>query len=314
MSDKIAFVFPGQGSQYVSMGKELYDHYYHMGDPVFEICEKITGLPIKKICFEGPLEELTRTDVLQPALTAVEIMIANIVMEAGIKPDILAGHSLGEYPALAISGILNLGDTFRLVKERGRLMEDECKVNHGAMAAIIGLDMNSLNEMLSGFAEKGILVPANHNSPEQIIVTGEKKLLEEFMPLVKKKGAKAIPLKVSGAFHSPLMQGAKESFASLLNEIAFFQPIFHFFSNVTGQNENDPKTIRSLMAEQLVSPVLWVKEVNAMIDYGVNIFLEIGPKQVLSNLIKKCNIPEATQIYSIENLAGLEKCVKEIGG
>jgi [acyl-carrier-protein] S-malonyltransferase len=313
MSDKIAFVFPGQGSQYVSMGKELYDHFFHLGDTVFEICGKITGLPIKKICFEGSIEELTSTDVLQPALTAVEIMIANIVMESGIKPDVLAGHSLGEYSALAISGILNMGDTFKLVKERGRLMEDECQITQGAMAAIIGLDMKTLNEMLADFSPKGVLVPANHNSPEQIIVTGEKKLLDEFIPLVKQKGAKAIPLKVSGAFHSQLMQGAKDKFASLLKNTAFYQPIFNFYSNVTGNNEKDPAKIRLLMAEQLISPVLWVKEVNSMKEFGVNIFIEIGPKQVLSNLIKKCNLPGDIRIYSIENLAGLEKCLKEIG-
>lgn len=312
MPKKIAFVFPGQGSQYVSMGKELYERYYHLGDPVFEICEKITGLPIKKYCFEGPIEELTRTEVLQPALTAVEVMIANIVMEEGIKPDALAGHSLGEYPALTIAGVLNMGDAFKLVRERGRLMEEECKSVKGGMAAIIGLKMDELNEMLKEYTTKGILVTANHNSLDQIIVTGEKELLDEFIPKVKTKGAKAIPLNVSGAFHSPLMMGAKDKFKELLKEIPFYQPIFNFFSNVTGEMENDSNKIKELLSEQLVSPVLWVKEVQSMVNSGVKIFIEIGPKQVLTNLIKKCGIDSEIKTYSIENVDGLKKCISEL--
>lgn len=312
MGNRIAFIFPGQGSQYVGMGKDLYERYFHLGAPVFDICEKITELPVRTYCFNGPIEELTRTEILQPALTAVEIMIANILMEHGIKPDVLAGHSLGEYPALNVCGVLNLGDTFKLVKERGRLMEEECKNKEGGMVAVIGLSIDKLNELLDEFKDRGVIVTANHNSLEQIIVTGEKSLVDEFTKMAKEKGVKAIPLKVSGAFHSPLMEGAKKKFEKILMDTTFYRPIFNFFSNVTGERVDEPDKIRELLAQQIVSPVLWVKEVEEMIKFGVSTFIEIGPKQVLTNLIKKCGVNDGVRLYSVENVEGLERCLQEL--
>ena len=304
---KIAFLFPGQGSQYVGMGKDILEGVPRAKE-IFSIAEEITGLPITKLALEGPLEELTRTQNLQPTLCAVDMAICVALEEKGISPDAVSGHSLGEFPALWAAGILSTEDTFKLVKKRGQLMEEAGQKVSGSMAAVIGLSKDELSEIIDDLRKKGEISLANHNSLEQIVITGEKPLIKEACKLVKEKGARAIPLKVSGPFHSPLMKDAANEFSSLINEVEFLAPKVPIYSNVSAKAETDPLRIKELLSKQMVSPVRWYDTVVNMRNDGIDTFIESGPKKVLSNLVKKC-LPsdENIKIFQVEDINGIEK-------
>lgn len=307
MHSNVIFVFPGQGSQYVGMGKDFYETMPEAKE-IFELASEITGIDIKKLCLEGPMEDLTKTSNLQPCLTAIEMICAIAMMEHGVAPVAVAGHSLGEYAALWVAGVLDIADTLRLVHLRGRLMEEAGQQGQGAMAAIIGLDKTSLETMISPLQKDGVISLANHNSPEQIVVTGEAKLIERLIQQVKAETkAKAIPLKVSGAFHSPLMKGPSAALAEALKDVRFNAPRIPVYCNVTARPETDPIRIQNLLVEQIYSPVRWYETVvNMSADYKPSCFIELGPKNVLTNLIKK-SLPEGSYtIYQIENSSGIE--------
>ncbi|AEH44014.1 malonyl CoA-acyl carrier protein transacylase [Thermodesulfatator indicus DSM 15286] len=296
------FMFPGQGSQYVGMGKAAYDNFSE-AKRVFEVAEKVTGLPIKKLCFEGPMEELTRTFNLQPALTAVNLAIYEALKAQNFEPEIVCGHSLGEYSALYSAGIVSLEDVFRLVLKRGELMEREAQRRPGEMYAVIGLSRQKLEEILLKAREKGIVALANHNTPVQIVITGEKEATSYAAGLAKEAGARVVKLKVSGAYHSPLMAQAAEDFKTFLKEIPFHSPQKIFFSNVSARAEEDPNEIKKLMGEQIESPVRWVEEIENIFAAGGRDFIEVGPKTVLTGLVKKILPVEKISLRNVENPA-----------
>ena len=308
---KIAVCFPGQGTQYVGMGRSLIERHKKTQE-VFKICEKVVGSPISNTMLNGPIEDLTRTEILQPALAALEISLYLALRDHGISPHACAGHSLGEYPALFAAGVLDIADTFYLVSKRGGLMEEACKKHPGAMAAVIGLDRETISQVIGPIAQNGTLTLANYNSPEQIIITGEKDLVAQASKRLKEKGARIVPLKVAGAYHSPLMKDAASRFQEYVEEIRFNRPTMDFYSNVTGIQEREPNVIKGLMVEQIKSPVLWYPIVKSMYNDGVRIFIEAGPKKVLTNLIKKCLSHSDVLLLQFEDMDGLKQVSKAI--
>jgi [acyl-carrier-protein] S-malonyltransferase len=283
----MAFLFPGQGSQYVGMGKEIHDQY-PVAREVFGRAEGLLDLPLRKLCFEGPLEELTLTRNLQPAVTAVNLAILAVLEELGFGPTAVAGHSLGEYSALYAAGVLSLDDTLKLVKTRGALMDQAAQKYPGAMAAVMGLSAEKLDALLAGLHSRGAIGPANFNTPEQTVISGSKELVEEASRLAAEQGAKAVPLAVSGAWHSPLMQEALEAFQQVLAPVVFQAPRCPVCLNVTGQSEQDPGKIKDIMGRQIGSSVRWVQIVQALQENGYTRFVEVGPKKVLLGLVRKC--------------------------
>jgi [acyl-carrier-protein] S-malonyltransferase len=306
MSQKIAFLFPGQGSQALGMGKDLIDPFpdaKRIFEQVDEICER----PISRLCFEGPMEELTLTANLQPAITAVNLACLSALNKSGVHATVSAGHSLGEYGALASAGCISEYDALRLVDKRGELMHREALANPGSMAAILGMDIEAVGRIVAQAGESGVLAVANHNTAEQVVITGEEGPLSQAVDLVKEKGGKAIPLKVSGAWHCSLMQNAVDDFRQFMEDISFTTPETGVLFNATAKNESDPEKIKDLMAKQLISPVRWYDIIRNMAAEGVNIFVEVGPKKVLTGLLKKILPPDSeAKVFNVEDVKGLE--------
>ncbi len=313
MSQKIAFLFPGQGSQSIGMGKDMMDRFPD-SKRIFELVDEICGKPISKLCFEGPMEELTLTVNLQPAITAVNLACLTALNKSGIRATVSAGHSLGEYAALASAGSLSEYDALRLVNKRGELMHREATANPGSMAAVLGMDIEAVDGIVVQAGELGILAVANHNTAEQIVITGEKEPLSRAVDLVKEKGGKAIPLKVSGAWHCRLMQKAVDDFRQFMEDVSFSSPETSVLFNATAESESDPERIKDLMAKQLISPVKWFDIIVNMTTDGVNVFVEVGPKNVLTGLLKKI-LPRETEIklYNVEDTQGLESFLGAMG-
>lgn len=282
-----AFLFPGQGSQYLGMGREIHDQYPAARE-VFDQAERLLGLPLRTLCFKGPLEELTLTRNLQPALTTVNLALLACLEGLGYRPAAVAGHSLGEYSALCAARVLSLEDTLKLVQARGTLMDQAARKNPGAMAAIMGVFSGEIQALLTQLQTRGAIGAANFNTPEQTVISGSKDLVEEFSRQVSGLGCKAIPLAVSGAWHSPLMREALEAFQAVLSTVSFKAPQCPVYFNVTGQANSDPDQIKSIMGRQIGSSVRWVELVRQMQADGFSEFLEVGPKKVLLGLVKKC--------------------------
>jgi [acyl-carrier-protein] S-malonyltransferase len=307
MTAKIAFLFPGQGSQYVNMGKEMAEAFAEARE-VFETVDTLCRKPIRKLCFEGPLEELTLTSHLQPAVTAVNLACLAGLKKWGVQPALVAGHSLGEYSALAAAGVLSYADTLKLVDKRGELMHRESLKKPGSMVAIMGLKIDQVSELVRQVTAPGVVAVANHNTAEQIVITGEKEPVAKAAELSEKFGGKAIPLKVSGAWHCDLMQGAVEEFSRFMQAITFRNPQTDLIFNVTADKETDPQKIRDIMARQLVSPVRWYDSIQRMANAGMDYYVEVGPKTVLSNLLRKILPKEKLgNVYNVEDMKTLEK-------
>ena len=284
---KIAFIFPGQGSQAVGMGAELALH--EDGKSFFNTANNVLNTDLSRLMLEGPQEELTVTYNAQPALLTVGAMIATRLMQAGITPSYTAGHSLGEYTALVASGVLSFEDGVSVVRKRGQFMNDAVPAGEGAMAAILGMDAEALVSVTDSITAVGYPVqPANMNCPGQIVISGTKEGVERACVELKEAGAKrAIPLNVSGPFHSTLMKPAAEKLTGALDEVQMIDAEIPVIANVNAQVVSDKAAIKQLLVEQLYSPVLWEDSVRTMIDVGVTHFIECGPGKVLSGLVKK---------------------------
>ncbi|MGE6625230.1 ACP S-malonyltransferase [Bacillus pumilus] len=287
---KIAFLFPGQGSQKIGMGKDLFDQEA-VSKAVFEEADKTLGFDLSSMIFEGDAEELTLTYNAQPALLTTSIAILKKFEESGIKADYAAGHSLGEYTALVAAGALSFQDAVYAVRKRGELMNEAVPAGEGAMAAILGLDQAALLEVTKEVTESGHLVElANLNCPGQIVISGTAKGVELASEKAKEKGAKrAIALEVSGPFHSALMKPAAEKFTDVLSKLDITDAKTPVISNVTADIVTSRDAIETKLIEQLYSPVRFEESVERLIDLGVTTFIEIGPGKVLSGLVKKVN-------------------------
>lgn len=305
----IAVVFPGQGSQYVGMGKAFCEADSDCRQ-IFSLAEKASGLDLGRLCFEGPLDELTLTVNLQPAVVAVDLCAWLALTKAGIKPAAVAGHSLGEYPALVAAGAISPEKCLELVSLRGRLMDREANANPGAMSAIMGLAPEAVAQLCADAG--GVVQPANYNTGSQTVITGAAAAVAQAGALAKERGGKAIPLKVSGAWHSPLMEAAGRDMAPALAGVEFAPLARAIAPNVSGQPTQDAATAKAEILAQLTSPVRWVQGVEALIAMGVEVFIEAGPKNVLAGLIKKI-APESVRVFNVEDPAGVAKVLAELG-
>jgi len=310
--NKIAILFPGQGSQYLGMG-EAFLEADSDAEQLMELAESVSSSPIKKLCLEGPMEDLTQAVNLQPALTTANLICWQAVEKAGIVADYFAGHSLGEYSALCAAGVLSKEDTLRLVTERGKLSDREGTKNPGGMQAILGLTLDEVEKILFGLSSDGVAIVANHNTETQIVISGENEALQEVDGIVADRGGRAITLNVSVANHSPLIAGAVPDFEKVLNSISFSPPVKPVLFNVTGVEETDPDEIRTIMSRQIVSRVRWFEIINNLMDKGVNIFIEVGPKTILKGLLKKI-VPRSAGVktFQVDTPETLAKCVDGI--
>jgi len=279
-----AHIYPGQGSQYCGMGKDLYD-YSNDAKKLFKTANKILGFKITEIMFGQDINELKKTKVTQPAIFIHSVILSKVL---NLKPQLVAGHSLGEFSALVASKTLNFEDGLILVSKRANAMEEACAQNPGTMAAIIGLN----NEIIENVCNevKGIITTANYNCPGQVVVSGQKKSVEKACELLKINGAKrVIMLPVGGAFHSPLMNSAKNTLTEEIEKINFNTPICPIYQNFSNNPETNPVKIKFNIIEQITSPVKWSQCIEKMIKNGTNKFIEVGPGKVLQGLVKKIN-------------------------
>lgn len=302
---RVAFVYPGQGSQEVGMGKGFYDENENVKE-LFDQAESILNVPIKKLMFEGPQEELTKTEHAQPALLLTSAAITEVLKKEGVTPVMAAGHSLGEYSALVCAGALEASDALRLVQKRGQLMEEAYPAGKGAMAAVLGLDEEIIEKVAADVSEQGNIVDvANFNCPGQIVISGTKAGVETASERLKEEGAKrVIPLNVSGPFHSRLMEPASEKFARHLKEAAIKKAEIPVYANVTAHPVQNPEEIYDLLVKQIYSPVRFSESVENMMD-DVDAFVEVGNGKVLSGLIRKVN--RRTKTFAVQDPESLQK-------
>ncbi len=284
---KTAFVFPGQASQFVGMGLDFYNKG-SFAPKFFDYAEKAFDFSLKNISFYGSLKDLTQTQVTQPAIFVHSIAVFEELKAKGCRPDMVAGHSLGEYSALVAAETLSFENGLELVKIRSEQMHIASQNHDGTMAAIIGLEYEKVKEILNTSGFSGVCEIANYNSPSQIVISGEPHVVQSVMLELKNAGAKmVIELTVGGAFHSALMGEAKEKLKEALDSTDFNSPKYPIYSNVTGTPTTDPDEIKDRLYRQLTSPVLWMDTIKNMIKDGADFFLEVGPGKVLQGLIKR---------------------------
>ncbi len=305
----IAFVFPGQGSQYVGMGKEIYNNF-EVAQKVFEEASGVLGYDVSSLSFDGPEEELNKTFRTQPCILTVSIAIYEVLLLENIKPVVVAGHSLGEYSALVAAGAIKFSDAVRLTEKRGQLMQDAVPEGKGLMAAILGLERKQIEEICLS-VKSGYVSPANYNSPGQIVIAGEKNAVEEAVKLSKDAGAKrAVFLSVSAPSHCRLMENASKSLSKLIEEIEFREPKIPLVNNTDAVFLNKIEDIKLSLSRQLVSPLLWEDSINVIAHRGIDTFIEVGPKNVLSGLIKR--IVPNVNVFNVEDMKSLQNTIMKI--
>lgn len=289
MNERRAFIFPGQASQYVGMAQDLCEKF-PQAQELFARANRLLGFDIQQICFEGPEEKLTQTDITQPAIFIHSAIITRLLAEKGMTPDMVAGHSLGEYSALYAACVLDFDEALMLVRRRGELMQRAGMENPGTMAAIVGLDPADIEAVCQEATSAGVVCAANFNSPGQIVISGSIAGVQQAMALAKTKGAKiAKQLAVGGAFHSPLMAGARDGLRDGLQKAYFHDAGCPIYLNVTAKPTKHIDEIRQCLDEQLTSPVRWIESIENMIADGATHFYEIGPGNVLAGLVKRIN-------------------------
>ena len=303
--DKIAFIFPGQGSQYVGMAKDIYDAY-PVVKKLYATAGEILGFDLARICFEGPADVLIQTQYTQPAIFTHSVALWMLIEDQEVKPSFTAGHSLGEYSALVAAGALSFEDGLFAVKNRSLLMQQACEENKGSMGAIIGLSENEILAICQQASNVGIIQPANLNSADQIVISGEEKAVEKGLELAKTMGAKrAVKLEVAGAYHSELMRSAQKEFATVIEKINVKAPKIPVLANVNAETVSDPTRIKELLVNQITMPVLWHLSMERMYREGVRGFVEIGPGKVLQGLLKRSF--SDTRSTGIDKLADIDK-------
>jgi len=292
---KLAFLYPGQASQYVGMGKDL-NEKFPISKQIFDRANNLLGFDLTSVCFEGPEEDLKQTRITQPAIFVHSLIITQLLAEKNIHPEMAAGHSLGEYSALVAAQAISFEDGLRIVKTRGELMQYAGEKQPGTMAAIIGLTGEEVIEICQEASSVGIVEAANFNSPRQVAISGCYEAVAQACELAKQKGAnKVTPLVVSGAFHSPLMEGAQEELRAALEDTDIQTAKFPVYANVTAKPVKEADEIRQLLYKQLTHPVRWVETIENMIADGATDFYEVGPGKVLAGLVKRINRDYAIQ-------------------
>jgi len=289
------------------MGQDIYQEFEVVRE-IFDMASEIAKINLSKLCFKGPMEDLTKTVNLQPAITAVNLGMLTILEKESLAGEISAGHSLSEYSALCAGGAISKEDTIRLVIKRGALMHREATQHLGTMHAIVGLPIDTVQEIVDGVQQQGVVSVANHNTETQIVITGSPDPVAKVSARAEEQGARAIPLKVSGAWHSELMRGAQDEFREYLETIRFETPARSVIMNVTADVAEAPDEIREIMTKQLCSPVKWYDSIKKMMDAEIEIFAEVGPGRVLTGLVKKIlPVDYPAEIFTVNTIKTLEK-------
>ena len=301
----IGWLFPGQGSQYVGMGLDLKENS-EKAKEYFDISNEIMNCDIQSIIFNGPEELLKKTEYTQPAVYVVSVITGYLLIDKGLKPSTLAGHSLGEYSALAIGGAFDFATGLKLVKARSENMANAGLKKKGTMAALVGLDDKTVMNLCQSYEGDGVVVPANFNSPGQVVISGNINAVEWVIKSSKDAGARmAVELKVSGAFHSPLMSPARENLAEMINSLEISDTVHPVFTNVDAKPVTKDTDIKSSLIRQLENPVLWAKSILEMKNKGINHFIEVGPGKVLQGLNKR--IDRSIKTQGVDSITKLEQ-------
>jgi len=307
---KIAFIFPGQGSQYPGMGKEIAESIPESME-IFKKADKRLGYSLSDLCFEGPEEKLKITYFTQPALLTTSIAILEAFKNSGIKADYTAGHSLGEYSALVCAEAISFEDAVWLVEKRGQYMAEAVPPGEGTMAAILGLPEENIEALCKEASKIGLVEPANYNCPGQLVIAGKTEGIKEAIRIAKEFGAKrAMELAVSGPFHSSLLEPASHKLLKAMDEVTFFDPKTKVVANVSAEEVDSKEEIKDALFNQVNNSVKWEQSVRYMINQGVDTFIEIGSGKVLTGLVKK--ISGEVKVFNVENIESMEKTISEL--
>lgn len=311
---KTAFIFSGQGSQYTGMGKELYDNFECV-KAVFDKADSVLDFKVTDMCF-GEDERLNETEYTQPALLTMSYAVYKLMSEKGLKPDYVAGLSLGEYSAHAVSGTMSFEEAVKLVRKRGKFMTEAVPKGEGAMCAVLSLEAEKIQEACNEVSEIGRCMIANYNAPGQIVIAGDKEAVEKAAELVKEKGAKrAVMLNVSGPFHTSLLKPAADKLNEELSKIELSNMTVPVITNLTAEIVEDKSQVVDILTKQVMNPVKWEQSVKKMIELGVDTFVEMGPGKTLSSFVKKAakEVGADVAIYNVEDLKTLEKAIGGLG-